>query len=211
MSYKLVVGLGNPGSEYAETRHNMGFMLVERFLATHRPERWEKVHICNSFCYIGSFAGAKLILQLPQTYMNNSGTATAKLMRQEKIDPSEVIVAYDDMDLEPGRLRIKRNGSSGGHHGIDSIRSELEGNGNFTRLRLGIGHGRETIDHVLSKFSESEKLAVDATLTTGCKALEMLLRCGAGKAMNEYNSWSYQAPEAEKDQSDKEKETEKDQ
>ena len=67
MSYKLVVGLGNPGSEYAGTRHNMGFMLVERFLAGHRPERWEKVHTCNSFCYIGSFAGSKLILQLPQT------------------------------------------------------------------------------------------------------------------------------------------------
>ncbi len=211
MSYKLVVGLGNPGSEYAETRHNMGFMLIEEFLRSHRPERWEKIHICNSFCYVGSFAGTKLILQLPQTYMNNSGTATAKLMRQEKIDPSEVIVAYDDMDLEPGRLRIKRNGSSGGHHGIDSIISELEGNSNFTRLRLGIGHGKETIDHVLSKFSESEKPAVHAALTVGCKALEMILRCGVGKAMNEYNSWSYQAPEAETQESDKEKETIKDQ
>ena len=76
----LIVGLGNPGSEYAETRHNMGFMLVEKFLNTHRPERWEKVHICNSYCYVGSFAGNKLILQLPQTFMNNSGTAVAKLM-----------------------------------------------------------------------------------------------------------------------------------
>ena len=129
-------------------------------------------------------------------------------LRQEKIEPSEVIVAYDDMDLEPGRLRIRRNGASGGHHGIDSIISELDGNGSFTRLRLGIGHGRETIDHVLSKFSESEKAAVDAVLTTGCKALEMLLRCGAAKAMNEYNSWSYQAPE---ETTDKAKETEKDQ
>ena len=208
MSYKLVVGLGNPGSEYAETRHNMGFMLLEKFLNSHRPERWEKVHICNSYCYVGSFAGTKLILQLPQTFMNNSGTAVAKLMRQEKIEPSEVIVAYDDMDLEPGRLRIRRNGASGGHHGIDSIIAELGGNGNFTRLRLGIGHGRETIDHVLSKFSESEKAAVDATLATGCKALEMLLRCGVAKAMNEYNSWSYQAPD---EVTDKAKETEKDQ
>ena len=86
--------------------------------------------------------------------------------------------------------------------------AELGGNGNFTRLRLGIGHGRETIDHVLSKFSESEKAAVDATLATGCKALEMLLRCGVAKAMNEYNSWSYQAPD---EATDKAKETEKDQ
>ena len=193
MAYKLVVGLGNPGSEYAETRHNMGFMLVERFLQTHRPERWEKVHVCNSYCYIGSFAGSKLILQLPQTFMNNSGSAVSKLMRQEKIEPSEVIVAYDDMDLEPGRLRIRAKGASGGHHGIDSIIESLENRSDFTRLRLGIGHGGETIDHVLSKFGVSELPAVNASLEAGCKALEMLLRCGAGKAMNEFNSWCYVA------------------
>ena len=193
MSYKLVVGLGNPGSEYAKTRHNMGFMLVEKFLLDHRPDRWERVHSCNSFCYVGSFAGNKLILQLPQTYMNNSGTAVAKLMRQEKIEPSEVVVVYDDMDLVPGRLRIRRNGASGGHHGIDSIIAELGGRNDFSRLRLGIGHGKETIDHVLSGFSAEEQPAVDASLITGCKALEMMLRCGVSKAMNEYNSWSYVA------------------
>ena len=191
MSYKLIAGLGNPGSEYAKTRHNMGFMLVEKFLQSHRPERWQMVHTCNSYCYIGSFAGNKLILQLPQTYMNNSGLAVAKLMRQEKIEPSELIVVYDDMDLAPGRLRIRRNGASGGHHGIDSIIAELEGRSDFTRLRLGIGHGRETIDHVLSGFSAEEQPAVDASIATGCKALEMMLRCGVSKAMNEYNSWSY--------------------
>lgn len=195
MGYKLVVGLGNPGSEYAKTRHNMGFMLLEKFLLGHRPEHWEKIHTCNSFCYIGSFAGNKLILQLPQTYMNNSGTAVAKLMRQEKIEPSEVVVAYDDMDLDPGRLRIRRNGASGGHHGIDSIIAELNGRNDFGRLRLGIGHGKETIDHVLSGFSAEEQPAVDASLEIGCKALEMMLRCGIGKAMNEYNSWSYAAEE----------------
>ena len=196
MAYKLVAGLGNPGSEYAATRHNMGFMLIERFLATHRPERWEKIHICNSFCYVGSFAGNKLILQMPQTFMNNSGSAVAKLMRQEKIEPSELVVVYDDMDLEPGRLRIRRNGASGGHHGIDSIISELGNRSDFTRIRLGIGHGRETVDHVLSPFGQDEKAAVDACLETACKALETLLRCGAGRAMNEYNSWSYTPVEA---------------
>ncbi len=198
MSYKLIAGLGNPGSEYANTRHNMGFMLVEKFLREHRPERWEKLHICNSFCYVGSFGGNKLILQFPQTYMNNSGTAVAKLMRQEKIEPSELIVVYDDMDLEPGRLRIRRSGASGGHHGIDSIIAELNGRNDFTRLRLGIGHGRETIDHVLSGFSSEEQPAVDASLQVGCKALEMLVRCGVNQAMNEYNSWSYAAEVAEK-------------
>ena len=197
MTYKLVVGLGNPGSEYAETRHNMGFMAVERFLAGHRPDRWERVHVCNSFCYVGSFAGSKLILQLPQTYMNNSGSAVAKLMRQEKIESSELVVLYDDMDLEPGRLRIRRGGSSGGHHGIDSIIAELGGRSDFTKLRLGIGHGQNTVDHVLSRFNSVEQPAVEACLETACKALEMLLRCGAGKAMNEYNSWSYSAAVSE--------------
>ena len=196
MAYKLIVGLGNPGGEYAKTRHNMGFMLLEKFLQEHRPERWEKQHTCNSFCYVGNYAGSKLILQFPQTYMNNSGTAVAKLMRQEKIEPAELIVVYDDMDLAPGRLRIRRNGASGGHHGIDSIIAELGNRSDFTRLRLGIGHGRETVDHVLSGFTAEEQPAVDAALATGCKALEMMLRCGVGKAMNEYNSWSYAAPEA---------------
>ena len=195
MAYKLVVGLGNPGSEYAKTRHNMGFMLLEKFLSTHRPDRWEKVHTCNSYCFVGSFAGSKLILQMPQTYMNNSGTATAKLMRQEGIDVSELVVVYDDMDLEPGRLRIRQNGASGGHHGIDSIIAELGNRSNFTRLRLGIGRGKDTVDHVLSGFSPDEQAAVEGSLETGCKALEMLLRCGVGKAMNSYNSWSYTAPE----------------
>ena len=202
MSYKLVVGLGNPGSEYAKTRHNMGFMLLERFLATHRPDRWEKVHSCNSYWYAGNFAGQKLLLQLPQTYMNNSGSAVAKLMRQEQIAPSEVVVVYDDMDLDVGRLRIRRNGASGGHHDIDSIIAELGNCGDFTRLRLGIGHGRETIDHVLSSFDASEQPAVDACLSVGCKALEMLLRCGVGKAMNEYNSWSYIPPESAAEQTE---------
>jgi PTH1 family peptidyl-tRNA hydrolase len=202
ISYKLVAGLGNPGSEYANTRHNMGFMLLEKFIREHRPERWEKLHICNSFCYVGNYAGSKLILQFPQTYMNNSGQAVAKLMRQEKIEPSELIVVYDDMDLAPGRLRIRRNGASGGHHGIDSIISELGNRGDFSRLRLGIGHGRETVDHVLSGFDASELPAVEAALATGCKALETMLRCGVGKAMNEFNSWSYTAPETENTKAD---------
>ena len=127
--------------------------------------------------------------------MNNSGTAVAKLMRQEKIEPSEIVVVYDDMDLDVGRLRIRRNGASGGHHGMDSIIAELDNCSNFARLRLGIGHGKTTVDHVLSKFDDADQKAVDACLDAGCKALELLLRCGIGKAMNEYNSWSYQAPE----------------
>ena len=189
MSYKLVVGLGNPGSEYAETRHNMGFMLIEKFLKGHRPERWEKVHICNSYCYVGSFAGAKLILQLPQTYMNNSGTAVAKLMRQEKIEPSEVVVVYDDMDLEPGRLRIRRNGASGGHHGIDSIIAEL-GSASFKRLRVGIGRPEKgkTADYVLSGFEGDEEKIFAAAIDRAAEAVRTILAAGMTTAMNKFNA-----------------------
>lgn len=194
--FKLVVGLGNPGLEYAGTRHNMGFTLVERFLDG-LPGRWEKVHQLESFCYYCRFGGGKLILQLPLTFMNASGLAVAGLLRKEGIEPAEVLVAYDDMDLEPGRLRMRRGGSAGGHHGVESIIAELQGDGSFARLRLGIGHGGAAIDHVLSKFEPEEQPAVDAALATAVKALRMALRRGLSAAMNEFNGWSYAAETAE--------------
>ncbi len=192
MQFKLVVGLGNPGAEYAASRHNMGFMLLERFLREHHPERWEMLHVCDSFCHIGRLGGEKLILQLPQTFMNASGTAVAKLMRREGVEPAELLVLHDDMDLPPGRLRIRKGGASGGHHGIDSIIAELGGRSDFARLRLGIGHGGDTIDHVLSKFDAAEQPAVDACLTVAVKALDLALRRGLGPAMNEYNGWVFE-------------------
>lgn len=191
MPFKLIVGLGNPGSEYADTRHNMGFMFIERFLKTHRPERWEYLHTCESNCYVGKVGRERVILQMPQTFMNASGSAVAKLMRREEIDPAEVLVVYDDMDLPVGRLRIRKNGASGGHHGIDSIIEELNGNSNFARVRLGIGRGEDTIDHVLSKFSAAETPAVEACLETACKAVDLAMHRDLGKAMNEYNGWVY--------------------
>ena len=194
--FRAVIGLGNPGSEYAGTRHNMGFMLLERFLDK-LPGRWEKVHQLESFCCYGNFRGGKLILQMPLTYMNNSGRAVAALLRKEAIDPSEMLVVYDDMDLELGRLRLRRGGSAGGHHGVESIIAELNGSGAFARLRLGIGHGgANTIDHVLSRFTAEEAVIADAVLVQAEKALRMALCRGLSAAMNECNGWSYAAPEA---------------
>lgn len=193
--FKAVIGLGNPGAEYAGTRHNMGFALLERFL-NKLPGRWEKVHQLESYCYYGRFAGEKLILQMPLTYMNNSGLAVAGLLRKEAVAPAEILVVYDDMDLELGRLRLRRGGSAGGHHGVESIMAELGGDGSFSRLRLGIGHGAVTIDHVLSKFTPEEAVIADAVLVTAEKALQTALRCGLNAAMNEFNGWSYAAAEA---------------
>jgi len=192
--FRAVIGLGNPGSEYAGTRHNMGFTLLERLL-NRLPGSWEKVHQLESFCYYGRFRGGKLILQMPLTYMNNSGRAVAALLRRESIAPSEALVVYDDMDLELGRLRLRRGGSAGGHHGVESIIAELNGDGGFARLRLGIGHGADTIDHVLSRFTAEEAVVAEAVLEQAEKALLLALSRGVNAAMNEFNGWSYAAPE----------------
>lgn len=194
--FRAVIGLGNPGSEYAGTRHNMGFMLLERFLS-HLPGSWEKVHQLESFCYYGRFRGGKLIFQMPLTYMNNSGLAVAALLRKEAVAPSEMLVVYDDMDLELGRLRLRRGGSAGGHHGVESIIAELNGEDGFARLRLGIGHGgANTVDHVLSRFTAEEAVVAEAVLEQAEKALQLALCRGLSTAMNEFNGWSCSAPEA---------------
>lgn len=192
--FRAVIGLGNPGSEYAGTRHNMGFMLLERLL-NRLPGSWEKVHQLESFCYYGRFRGGKLILQMPLTYMNNSGRAVAALLRRESVAPSEMLVVYDDMDLELGRLRLRRGGSAGGHHGVESIIAELNGESGFARLRLGIGHGADTIDHVLSRFTAEEAVIAEAVLEQAEKALLLALSRGLNAAMNECNGWSYAVPE----------------
>lgn len=135
----LIAGLGNPGEEYSGTRHNMGFMVVDRLLAK-LPKNFEAVHGCSSRYWRGTYAGRTLLLQKPETYMNLSGDAVSALMRREGIEPGEIAVVYDDMDLELGRIRIRRSGSSGGHNGIKSIIGRL-GTEAFPRIRIGIGHG----------------------------------------------------------------------
>ena len=130
----LIAGLGNPGEEYSGTRHNMGFMVVDRLLAK-LPKNFEAVHGCSSRYWRGTYAGRALLLQKPETYMNLSGDAISALMRREGIEPGEIAVVYDDMDLELGRIRIRKNGSSGGHNGIKSIIGRL-GTEAFPRIRI---------------------------------------------------------------------------
>ncbi len=184
----LVAGLGNPGTEYEGTRHNVGFMVLD-LLAKRLPQKnFEMIHGCSSHYLKGSYAGwGLLLLQKPETYMNLSGEAVAALMRREEIGPENLLVIYDDMDLEVGKLRIRSKGSCGGHNGIRSV-IEQTGTEKFARIRIGIGHRKGNgKDYVLSPFEESEKEIIGKVLEAAADAVILILRRGIGPAMNEYN------------------------
>ena len=121
----LVVGLGNPGAEYEGTRHNAGFMVIDRLLAGFPAGRFEARHVAQSFVHDGMFRGTPLFLQKPQTFMNLSGLAVAGFARKEGIRPEEILVVSDDLDLPVGRLRLRTGGSDGGHNGLKSVIAEL--------------------------------------------------------------------------------------
>ncbi len=190
----LIVGLGNPGAEYAQTRHNAGFEVIARLLGR-LPGGFVETHVSDSRCFDGRFRGRALTLQMPQTYMNLSGLAVAGLARKRKFEPDTILVVSDDMDLEVGRLRIRRGGSAGGHHGLESIAAEL-GSAGFVRLRIGIGRGRpgDTVDHVLGKFEGEEKEQYSGSLDRAADAVIAMLTSGVSRAMNQFNT----APKTEK-------------
>ena len=186
---ELIVGLGNPGSEYEKSRHNAGFMVIERLLAGFPAGRFEETHIAESRLFSGKHRGRTLYLQMPLTYMNLSGKAVAGFCRKAQIPPERVLVIYDDMDLEPGRLRLKNAGSAGGHHGLESVIAEL-GTDKIKRLRVGIGHpgAGKTADYVLSGFTGDEERIFSASLDTAAEAVKMVLSAGMDRAMNKYNT-----------------------
>ena len=191
----LIVGLGNPGSEYRETRHNAGFMVLDRLAQRLPKKNFEEIHGCSSHYLKGTYAGRPLLLQKPETFMNLSGEAVAPLMRKEEIGADGLLVIYDDMDLEVGKLRIRGRGSCGGHNGIRSI-IETTGTENFARIRVGIGHRTGNgADYVLSPFEEDEKPVIDKVLDAAADAVILILRRGLSQAMNEYNSQDYAPPE----------------
>ena len=157
---KLVVGLGNPGKQYEKTKHNIGFMVVDAIADSvpHTPWREEqRAEVCSI-----TVAGEKVLLVKPQTFMNVSGESVGPLMRYYKIDPSDVYCIYDDMDLPVGKLRIRPNGSSGGHNGIKSIIQHI-GTQTFNRVKIGIGrpkNGMSVVHHVLSKFDKDDYIGI---------------------------------------------------
>jgi PTH1 family peptidyl-tRNA hydrolase len=186
---KLIVGLGNPGSEYANSRHNAGFMVIEKLLAGFPEGRFVESHAAESRVFTGRFGGKGLVLQMPLTYMNVSGAAVAPLSRRLGIVPSEILVISDDLDLEPGRLRLRQGGSDGGHNGLKSIIAEL-GSAGFKRLRIGIGRPEKgkTADYVLSGFEGDEEKIFAAAIDRAAEAVMTILKSGMTTAMNKFNA-----------------------
>ncbi len=183
---KLIVGLGNPGSEYAGNRHNIGFMVIDELL---RDKDAKVKRRCQSSVAEIVIGGRKVFLQKPMTFMNCSGDAVRKLCRREKISPAEILVVYDDLDIKPGRIRLRFGGGSGGHNGVKSLTARL-GTAEYGRLKLGIGRpGSKSavVDYVLQDFAESEEELIGKVINTSAKAMLMLCSEGYGAAMNAFN------------------------
>ena len=193
---KLVVGLGNPGREYESTRHNVGFMTIEKLLAGFPAGRFEETSTAESRLFSGRFRGKVLFLQMPQTYMNLSGKAVAVFARRNQINPEEILIVSDDLDLPLGRMRLRSGGSDGGHNGLKSVIAEL-GSASFKRLRIGIGHqdSGTTADHVLGSFSAEENVVLQQVLVRAVEAVNCVLSAGMNCAMNKYNAKPQQIEE----------------
>jgi len=184
---KVIVGLGNPGLTYRKTRHNLGHMVVGR-LARERGIGFRRGRFeCTQG--EGTIGEERVLLVRPQTFMNRSGACVAPLMRHLGLPPSDLLVICDDVNLELGRLRLRRSGSAGGHKGLGSIIQRL-GSDEFARLRLGVGRppgDPDLVDHVLSSFRRSEWPLVEELLARAAQAAETWVCHGAEEAMNRFN------------------------
>ena len=188
MQTYLIIGLGNPGREYAQTRHNAGFLLVDR-LAERLGTRFRRLQF-KALTTDARYGDAKIILAKPQTYMNLSGQAVGALVRFYKVPPEHLLVAYDDLDLPLGTVRLRPKGGHGGHKGMRSIIERL-GTQEFPRLRLGIGRppGRmDAADYVLQRFSPAELTAMETAWTRGIEGIFRWLEDGLDAAMNFVNA-----------------------
>jgi peptidyl-tRNA hydrolase, PTH1 family len=186
---RLIVGLGNPGAKFDRTRHNIGFDLVDQL-----AKRWQ-ISVADQKKFQGLVGEGwvnrqKIVLLKPQTFMNLSGQSVRAVLDWYKLEPTEVLVLYDDLDLPLGKLRMRLSGSAGGHNGMKSIISHL-GTNAFPRLRMGIGKSNdETISHVLGKFSAAESAIMGEILQLAADAVDLSLEAGVEKAMNKYNNRS---------------------
>ncbi len=171
---KLVIGLGNPGEEYENTRHNIGFMVIDKIVKSFRNLKREEE--CLSHVFKARILGKQVLFAKPQTFMNNSGIAVLNLMEEYGINPEEILVIYDDLDLPFGVTRLRLSGSSGGHRGVESIIKEIKTQ-NFPRLKIGIGRPkdkRDVVNYVLSPFNKEEEPLLGKILE---KAKECVMRC----------------------------------
>ncbi len=178
---KLVIGLGNPGSSYENTRHNIGFMVIDNYLEN---IAWKQKFL-GEYCEI-EYKGKKVIFLKPLTYMNNSGECVSKFVNYFKIDISDILVIQDDMDLNISTFKLKKNSSSGGHNGIKSIISALKSDG-FLRLKIGISHADNNINHVLGKFSKKEMEILNRNFNLYNQIIESFLENNNDKVINDFN------------------------
>jgi PTH1 family peptidyl-tRNA hydrolase len=187
---KLVVGLGNPGPRYRDTRHNIGFLVADE-LARRSSGEFSLAPSQVPDAYVSKrFSAEPLLVAKPLTFMNRSGEAVAALVRYYGIEPEALLVVVDEVALPFGRLRARARGSAGGHNGLKSVVERL-GTTEFARLRLGVGRGdarRDLADHVLAKFEADERAALDEFVTRAADAAEMFAVDGINKVMNVYNS-----------------------
>jgi PTH1 family peptidyl-tRNA hydrolase len=184
----LIVGLGNPGEKYARTRHNAGFLLVEK-LAERWKASWNDEKKFRSKLAKAEQGNRKLFLAEPQTFMNCSGEAVGALSVFYKIPPTQMIVAVDDADVPFGEIRLRKSGSSGGHHGLENIEQHLSTR-EFPRLRIGIGRRdstREITNYVLGQFTTAENEILEKVLTRAADQVECWLSEGIDKAMSKFN------------------------
>ena len=184
---KLIVGLGNPGSEYRNSRHNVGFCLVDLLSQRWSVELKRRKHEGR---FGSGFRGSEQVLLLkPQTYMNLSGASVLSATSFYKIEDCDLLVVVDDMALELGRVRLRSGGSSGGHNGLKDIVGRL-GHDAFARLRIGIGAAahNDAVGHVLGRFDESEQKAVDEAIVRAADAVDCWIDCGVDEAMTRYNA-----------------------
>ncbi len=184
----VIAGLGNPDKKYENTRHNIGFDVIDALADKYTISMNEKKH--KAICGRGIIAGQKVLLVKPQTYMNLSGDSIAEVLDFYKLDPAEdLLVIFDDISLAPGNIRIRKKGSAGGHNGIKSIIARC-GSSDFSRIKVGVGEkpeGWDLADHVLGHFSKEERAAVEDAILDACRATELIVFDEIDKAMNDYN------------------------
>ena len=184
----IIAGLGNPTRQYEHTRHNVGFDVISKMSEKYRIPLKEKKH--KAVYGSGVIAGQKVLLVQPQTYMNLSGECLAELLNYYKLDPErELLVIYDDISLEPGRIRVRAKGSAGGHNGIKNIIA-MTGTQEFARIKIGVGEkpaGYDLADYVLGHFSKEELALVEEAMDDAMLAAEAFLMDDLSSAMNEFN------------------------
>ncbi len=185
----IIVGLGNPGKEYENTRHNAGYLTIEKLCDKYnfKADRLKYKSLCGD----AVISGKRCLVMKPSTYMNNSGQAVVEAMNFYKIPAENIIVIFDDISIDPSQLRIRRKGSDGGHNGIKNI-IYLTGKDTFPRIKIGVGkkpHPKyDLADWVLSTFKKDEQPLMDEAFDKAVKAIEMIVNGDIDKAMNNFNS-----------------------